>query len=102
MNFATVAWFGKLEFWFALVKVGALVRFLIIGLILLVSGQGVAGVPPGLHMITGNGGIFPHGVLPAIVTVEVVIIAYAGSRSPVPPRTRSRTHVLYCRKPSIM
>lgn len=78
MNLMAVAWFGEMEFWFALIKVGALVLFLIVGSVLLVSGHGVAGVPPGLSLITGNGGIFPHGVLPAIVIVQGVVFAYAG------------------------
>ncbi|MCP5412936.1 MAG: amino acid permease [Alphaproteobacteria bacterium] len=78
MNLMAVAWFGEMEFWFSLIKVGALVIFLLLAGALLVSGHGVGGVTPGLHLVTANGGVFPHGVLPAIVIVQGVVFAYAG------------------------
>ena len=78
MNMVAVKWFGEMEFWFSLVKVGALVLFLIIGLVLLVSGHGVSGQAPGLHLISENGGIFPHGLLPAVIIIQGVVFAYAG------------------------
>ena len=78
MNMVAVKWFGEMEFWFSLVKVGALVLFLIIGLFLLLSGHGVSGQAPGLHLISENGGIFPHGLLPAVIIIQGVVFAYAG------------------------
>jgi L-asparagine permease len=78
MNMIAVGWFGEMEFWFALVKVGALVLFLIIGVVILIMGHPVAGTVPGLHLIAANGGIFPHGVLPAVIIVQGVVFAYAG------------------------
>jgi L-asparagine permease len=78
MNMVAVGWFGEMEFWFSLVKVGALVLFLIIGVVLLISGHHVAGQATGFHLISENGGIFPHGVMPAIVIVQGVVFAYAG------------------------
>jgi L-asparagine permease len=33
MNMVAVKWFGEMEFWFSLVKVGALVLFLIVGVV---------------------------------------------------------------------
>ena len=78
MNMIAVGWFGEMEFWFALVKVGALVLFLIIGVVILISGHHVAGQVPGLHLVAENGGIFPHGLLPAVVIVQGVVFAYAG------------------------
>jgi L-asparagine permease len=77
-NLVAVKWFGEMEFWFALVKVGALVLFLIIGVVLLVSGYHVAGHETGMQLISQNGGIFPHGLLPAVVIVQGVVFAYAG------------------------
>ena len=78
MNMVAVKWFGEMEFWFSLVKVGALVLFLVIGVVLLVSGHGVSGQAPGLHLISENGGIFPHGLLPAVIIIQGVVFAYAG------------------------
>jgi L-asparagine permease len=78
MNMIAVGWFGEMEFWFSLVKVTALVLFLIIGVVFLISGHHVAGHSTGLHLIAENGGIFPHGVLPAVIIVQGVVFAYAG------------------------
>ncbi len=78
MNLISVAWFGEMEFWFALVKVGALVMFLIIGVVVLIMGHPLAGAAPGLHLIGANGGIFPHGLLPAVIITQGVVFAYAG------------------------
>ncbi len=52
--------------------------FLIIGAALVVIGHPVAGHAPGLHLIAENGGIFPHGLLPAVVITQGVVFAYAG------------------------
>ncbi len=78
MNMAAVKWFGEMEFWFSLIKVGALVLFLLVGTLILVTGHPVAGVSPGLHLVAQNGGLFPHGLLPAVVIVQGVVFAYAG------------------------
>ena len=78
MNMINVKWFGEMEFWFSLVKVGALVIFLITGVVILMIGHPIAGQTPGLHLISQNSGIFPHGVLPAVIIVQGVVFAYAG------------------------
>ena len=77
-NMVAVKWFGELEFWFSLIKVGALVAFLLTGAVLLGIGHPVAGHAPGYGLITEGGGVFPHGVLPAIIIVQGVVFAYAG------------------------
>ncbi len=77
-NMVAVKWFGELEFWFSLIKVGALVAFLLTGTVLLGLGHPVAGHAPGYALVTEGGGIFPHGVLPAIIIVQGVVFAYAG------------------------
>ena len=77
-NMVGVKWFGEMEFWFAILKVAALVLFLIVGLVVLGTGTHVGGHTPGFAMISHNGGIFPHGLLPAVVITQGVIFAYAG------------------------
>jgi L-asparagine permease len=78
MNMVAVKWFGEMEFWFSLIKVAALLTFLTVGTFILATGHMVAGAVPGLHLISSNGGFFPHGVLPAVVIIQGVIFAYAG------------------------
>ena len=78
MNMLAVKWFGEMEFWFSLIKVGALVLFLIVGTAMLFLGRSVVGVTPGLNLVSQNGGIFPHGLLPAVIIIQGVVFAYAG------------------------
>ncbi|MDB5734312.1 MAG: L-asparagine permease [Alphaproteobacteria bacterium] len=78
MNMLAVKFFGELEFWFSLVKVAALISFLVIGTLILGLGHPVAGAVPGLHMITENGGFFPHGITNAVIIIQGVVFAYAG------------------------
>ncbi|GAB0114949.1 amino acid permease [Acidisoma sp. C75] len=77
-NLVGVRWFGELEFWFALLKVAALALFLLFGVVVLGAGLKVGGHHPGLAMISHQGGIFPHGLLAAVVLTQGVIFAYAG------------------------
>ena len=78
MNMVAVKWFGEIEFWFSIIKVGALVLFLLVGAALVVTGHGVPGQPPGLSLISGHGGVFPHGLLPAVIIIQGVLFAYGG------------------------
>ncbi|OAJ55999.1 amino acid permease [Paraburkholderia ginsengiterrae] len=77
LNMIGVKWFGEMEFWFSLIKVGALTLFLIVGTIFLASGHHIAGHTPGFNLVASNGGFFPHGLLPAVLIVQGVVFAYA-------------------------
>ncbi|KOC92361.1 L-asparagine permease [Winslowiella iniecta] len=77
MNMIGVKWFAEMEFWFALVKVLAIAIFLIVGVVFLGSGKMLDGNATGFHLITDNGGFFPHGLLPALVLVQGVVFAFA-------------------------
>ncbi|MEU7632038.1 amino acid permease [Nocardia sp. NPDC049220] len=76
INMVSVRWFGVLEFWAALVKVIALVTFLVVGTIILVGQFGIHGLPTGLSVISHSGGLFPTGVLPLVTTTTGVVFAY--------------------------
>ncbi|MEV0963643.1 MULTISPECIES: amino acid permease [unclassified Streptomyces] len=76
-NLISVKYFGEMEFWFAIVKVGALVLFMLIGIFLVVTGHEVGGHTPGLATVTANGGLFPSGVMPMLLLIQGVVFAYA-------------------------
>ncbi|MFT4185888.1 MAG: amino acid permease [Micrococcaceae bacterium] len=78
VNLIGVKYFGEMEFWFAVVKVTALLIFLLVGIVFVGGRIPVNGVSPGFHMISENGGLFPHGFLPAVVITQGVVFAYAG------------------------
>ena len=79
VNMISVKWFGELEFWAALIKVVALVTFLVVG-------TGVPGRPiqdrraraPESSIVVQHGGLFPTGVLPLVIVTSGVVFAYAG------------------------
>ncbi|MER5887629.1 amino acid permease [Streptomyces sp. NPDC001941] len=77
VNLVSVKSFGEMEFWFAIVKVAAIVAFLAVGTWLLASRSPVDGDVPGLHMITDHGGFFPLGLLPVVLVTQTVIFSYA-------------------------
>ncbi|MGW6917835.1 amino acid permease [Kitasatospora sp. NPDC054939] len=76
-NLISVKYFGEMEFWFAIIKVAALVAFMLVGIYLVVTQHEVGGHTPGLSTITDNGGIFPSGVMPMLLLVQGVVFAYA-------------------------
>ncbi|MFC9252718.1 amino acid permease [Amycolatopsis thailandensis] len=77
LNMVSVKLFGEMEFWFAIIKVAALVTFMGIGIWLLVTQQPIDGTVPGFSLISDNGGFFPAGVLPMVLIIQGVVFAYA-------------------------
>jgi L-asparagine permease len=77
LNMISVKVFGEMEFWFALVKVAALVAFLLVGTYFVVFGTPIDGHEVGFSLITDNGGWLPNGILPAFVIIQGVVFAYA-------------------------
>ncbi|MBK4775502.1 L-asparagine permease [Candidatus Pantoea edessiphila] len=77
MNMVGVRWFAEMEFWCSLIKVLALIFFLVIGIVVLISGHPVDGNMTGIHLITDQGGFFPHGLLSALVLIQGVVFAFA-------------------------
>lgn len=77
INLISVKYFGEMEFWFAIIKVAALVAFMLIGIFLLVTQQEVGGNTPGPHLVMDNGGLLPHGIMPVVIVMQGVVFAYA-------------------------
>ncbi|MFI6847387.1 amino acid permease [Kitasatospora sp. NBC_00085] len=75
-NLTAVKNFGEFEFWFAAIKVAAIIAFLVLGSL------GVAGVlgdgSPGTTNLTGQGGFLPTGVNGLIVGLLASVFAYGG------------------------
>ncbi|MGW7395957.1 amino acid permease [Streptomyces cyaneofuscatus] len=76
-NLAAVKNFGEFEFWFASLKVGAIVVFLVLG------GLAVFGLlpdtdPVGMTNLTGQGGFLPNGWGGVVSGVLTVVFAFGG------------------------
>lgn len=59
LNLGSVKLFGEAEFWFAIIKVAAIIAMILFGAYLLVSGTG--GEQASISNLTNNGGFFPKG-----------------------------------------
>ncbi|MET7415978.1 amino acid permease [Streptomyces rubiginosohelvolus] len=76
-NLTAVKNFGEFEFWFASLKVGAIVVFLVLG------GLAVFGLlpdtdPVGMTNLTGQGGFLPNGWSGVVSGVLTVVFAFGG------------------------
>ncbi|WP_432065757.1 amino acid permease [Streptomyces sp. C10-9-1] len=76
-NLAAVKNFGEFEFWFAALKVGAIVLFLGIG-VLAITGLLPGAEAPGTSNLTGDGGFLPNGSEGLIVGLLASVFAYGG------------------------
>lgn len=76
-NLISVRYFGEMEFWFSIVKVAALVAFMLVGIYLVATSHPIDGHVPGIGSVTDNGGLFPSGVLPMLLVIQGVVFAYA-------------------------
>ena len=78
MNLISVKLFGELEFWAALIKVLALVTFLVVGTVFLAGRFKVDGHDTGPGLWDSHGGLLPTGLLPLVLVTSGVVFAYAG------------------------
>ncbi|MGW6900967.1 amino acid permease [Streptomyces sp. NPDC054919] len=76
-NLTAVKNFGEFEFWFAALKVAAIVSFLVLGL-LAVFGLLPDTDPVGLTGLTGQGGFLPNGWGGVVSGVLTVVFAFGG------------------------
>jgi L-asparagine permease len=77
VNLLSVKLFGELEFWFSVVKVLAIVVFLVTAVGLVLTGANIGGTTAGVHNLTDHGGFFPAGIGIALMTLQAVIFAYS-------------------------
>ncbi|MFI1972834.1 proline-specific permease ProY [Streptomyces cinnamoneus] len=77
-NLISVKIFGELEFWFAMIKVTAILGMILIGVGVLILGFGDAGDTASVSHLWADGGIAPHGVGDSLMTLQIVLFAYLG------------------------
>ncbi len=76
LNTMHVGRFGEIEYWFALIKVVAILVFIAVGAAL-ICGIGTRH-PIGLTNLTANGGFLPHGWLGVWLALTLVVTSYMG------------------------
>ncbi|CAF1838429.1 amino acid permease [Bacillus subtilis] len=78
MNLATVKLFGELEFWFALIKVIAILALIVIGLVMIFKGFSTSSGVSSFTNLGSHGGLFPNGMHGFILSFQMVVFAFVG------------------------
>jgi len=79
LNLVAVRLFGELEFWFAIVKIVAIVALIAVGVVMISIGfQGADGVTASLAHLYADGGFFPHGFTGFLAGFQIAIFAFVG------------------------
>ncbi len=76
INLANVKVYGEMEFWFAIIKVVAIIAMIIFGAWLLVSGHG--GPEASVSNLWAQGGFFPNGVGGLVMAMAVIMFSFGG------------------------
>ncbi|MBF7731318.1 amino acid permease [Pseudomonas sp. N040] len=76
LNLSSVRLFGETEFWFALVKVMAILGMIILGLLLLATGTG--GPQAALSNLWSHGGFFPNGLHGLVMVLAIIMFSFGG------------------------
>jgi len=76
LSLLNVKAFGEMEFWFAVIKVVAVVGMIVFGLYLLLSGG--AGPEAGVSNLWIHGGFFPNGIQGLALAMAVIMFSFGG------------------------
>jgi AAT family amino acid transporter len=78
VNLINVKAYGEFEFWFAMIKVVAIVGMIIAGLGIIFFGFGNGGNPMGFSNLWSNGGMFPNGMKGLLFSLVMVMFSFGG------------------------
>jgi amino acid transporter, AAT family len=78
INLFQVKFYGEMEFWFAGIKIIALIAFIILGA-LIILGIFPSNIHAPFSNYTAHGGFFPHGLNGTISAFLVVMFSYGGA-----------------------
>ena len=80
LNILSVRLYGESEFWFASIKVFAIIAFIVVGLLAMFGAIPIAGYDHApLFENFYNDGWLPNGVLPIFSTLLTVVFAFSGT-----------------------
>jgi D-serine/D-alanine/glycine transporter len=79
LNLVAVRLFGELEFWFAIIKIVAIVALIVTGVVLVATAfRGADGIQASLSNLHAHGGLFPHGFTGFLAGFQIAIFGFAG------------------------
>ncbi|CAI0801167.1 amino acid permease [Serratia proteamaculans] len=76
INLVNVRLYGETEFWFAIIKVVAIVGMIVFGAWLLASGNG--GPQASINNLWEQGGFMPHGIEGLVMAMAVIMFSFGG------------------------
>lgn len=76
INLANVKIYGEMEFWFAIIKVVAIIGMIVFGAYLLFSGLG--GPEATVTNLWAQGGFFPNGIMGLVMAMAVIMFSFGG------------------------
>ncbi|MCT4477672.1 amino acid permease [Bacillus sp. BA3] len=78
MNLATVKLFGEMEFWFALIKVIAILALIVIGIFMIIKGFSTDSGAASFTNLWRHEGMFPNGINGFVLSFQMVVFAFVG------------------------
>lgn len=79
LNLLTVKLFGEVEFWFAMIKIVAIVALVGTGLYMVSTGfSSPAGRQASIANLWNDGGLFPHGAMGFFAGFQIAVFAFVG------------------------
>ncbi|WP_158367786.1 amino acid permease [Candidatus Williamhamiltonella defendens] len=76
LNLSNVKIYGEMEFWFAGIKIVAILAMIVFGVYLLVSGHG--GEHASITNLWAQGGFFPNGMMGLVMAMAVIMFSFGG------------------------
>lgn len=77
-NLLAVKVFGEVEYWFAILKVLAVILFMVFGLLIMIAGVSNHGHAVGISNLWTHGGFLPNGWAGVFASLSLVVQAYSG------------------------
>ncbi|MEH7157711.1 amino acid permease [Neobacillus drentensis] len=78
INLSSVKAFGEFEFWFAMIKVVAIIGMIVVGLAMILLGIGNEGQPIGFSNLWTHGGFIPNGLKGILMSLVLVMFSFGG------------------------
>ena len=78
VNLANVKAYGEFEFWFAMIKVVAIIGMIVLGLAIIFFGVGNHGEAIGFDNLWAHGGFMPNGFHGILMSLVLVMFSFGG------------------------
>jgi len=78
LNSINVSAFGETEFWFAIIKIVAIVALIVVGIVMVVFSVKTPVGHAGLGNLVNYGGFMPHGIKGLVLSFQMVLFSFIG------------------------